>query len=77
MYDEEIEKRKQFFYPPFSRMIHFTFRHKMKDIVERASHHFANSLNSKYGNYLVGPAEPVINRIRNLVPDGNTDKTSP
>ena len=66
MYAEEIEKRKQFFYPPFSRMIHFTFRHKMKDIVERAALNFAERLKSKYGNYIVGPAEPVINRIRNL-----------
>ena len=66
MYNEEIEKRKQFFYPPFSRMIHFTFRHKMKDIVERAAQNFADKLKGKYENYMVGPAEPVINRIRNL-----------
>jgi len=65
MFEEEIEKRKQFFYPPFSRIIHISFRHKMKDIVERAAHHYANALRNKYGNYIVGPAEPVINRIRN------------
>jgi len=66
MYDAEIETRKQFFYPPFSRLIHLTFKHKMKDIVERGANQFANSLRNKYGNYIVGPAEPVINRIRNL-----------
>jgi primosomal protein N' (replication factor Y) len=66
MYDTEIETRKQFFYPPFSRLIHLTFKHKMKDIVERGAVQFANSLRNKYGNYIVGPAEPVINRIRNL-----------
>lgn len=66
MYDAEIESRKQFFYPPFSRLIHLTFKHKMKDVVERGAHQFANSLRSKYGNYIVGPAEPVINKIRNL-----------
>ncbi len=66
MYDTEIESRKQFFYPPFSRLIHLTFKHKMKDVVERGAHQFSNSLKSKYGNYIVGPAEPVINRIRNL-----------
>jgi primosomal protein N' (replication factor Y) len=37
----------------------------MKDVVERAAHQFANSLKNKYGQYLVGPAEPVISRIRN------------
>lgn len=66
MYDAEIESRRQFFYPPFSRLIHLTFKHKMKDVVQRGAHHFANSLRSKYGNYIVGPAEPVINKIRNL-----------
>jgi primosomal protein N' (replication factor Y) len=66
MYDGEIESRKQFFYPPFSRLIHLTFKHKIKDVVERGAHQFANNLRSKYGNYIVGPAEPVINKIRNL-----------
>ncbi|HET9824655.1 MAG TPA: primosomal protein N', partial [Chitinophagaceae bacterium] len=66
MYETEIESRKQFFYPPFSRLIHLTFKHKMKDIVERGAHQFANNLKARYESYLVGPAEPVINRVRNL-----------
>lgn len=65
LYTEEIEKRKQFFYPPFSRLIHVTFKHKIKEVVEKAAHFFADGLKAKYGQYLVGPAEPVINRIRN------------
>jgi primosomal protein N' (replication factor Y) (superfamily II helicase) len=65
LYTEEIEKRKQFFYPPFSRLIHVTFKHKIKEVVEKAAHFFADSLKTKYGQFLVGPAEPVINRIRN------------
>jgi primosomal protein N' (replication factor Y) len=65
MYEEELIKRKQFSYPPFSRLILLTFKHKIKEIVESSSYHFANSLKNKYGNYLIGPAEPVINRIRN------------
>ena len=65
MYAEELEKRKQFFYPPFSRIIHLSFKHKIREIVEGAAYHFANALKNKYGDYLVGPAEPVIGRIRN------------
>jgi primosomal protein N' (replication factor Y) len=65
LYTEEIEKRKQFFYPPFSRLIHVTFKHKIKEVVEKAAHYFTDALKIKYGQYLVGPAEPVINRIRN------------
>jgi len=65
MFAEELEKRKQFAYPPFTRLIRLTFRHKFKEVVEAASNHYANALKPKYGNWLVGPAEPVINRIRN------------
>jgi primosomal protein N' (replication factor Y) len=65
MFEEELKKRNQFAYPPYTRMILLTFKHKMKDVVENAAVQFANALKNKYGNYIVGPAEPVINRIRN------------
>jgi primosomal protein N' (replication factor Y) (superfamily II helicase) len=72
MYAVEIDKRKQFSYPPFSRLIHVTFKHKMKEVVGKAAHYFADGLKNKparplggYGSYIVGPAEPVIGRIRN------------
>lgn len=66
MYKEEIEKRKQFFYPPFSRIINIHFRDKERDVVFDAAHSFSKALETPYGQYLVGPAEPVINRIRNM-----------
>jgi len=66
MYAEEIEKRKQFFYPPFSRVINLHFRHKERDVVFDAAHAFAQSLDLPYGKYFVGPAEPVVNRVRNM-----------
>lgn len=65
MFTEELKKRKEFAYPPFSRIIHLTFKHKFKEVVERAAVHYANASKNKYGNYIVGPAEPVIGRIRN------------
>lgn len=65
MFEEELLKRKQFSYPPFARLILLTFKHKIKEVVESAALHFANSLKNKYGDYIIGPAEPVINRIRN------------
>ncbi len=66
MFEAELPKRKQFYYPPFTRLIHLTFRHKIREVVEVGAFRFAESLKPKYGNYLVGPAAPVINRIRNL-----------
>jgi primosomal protein N' (replication factor Y) len=65
MYEEELSKRKQFFYPPFSRIVHLSFRHKIKEIVEHAAHLFTDALKNKYGDYIIGPAEPVVGRVRN------------
>jgi primosomal protein N' (replication factor Y) len=64
-YAEEIENRKQFFYPPFSRVILVTFRHKYSEVVSEAAIVFANLMKEQFGNYLVGPAQPVVNRVRN------------
>ena len=64
-FNHELESRKRFFYPPFSRIIMITFRHKMKDVVDAAANKFADSLNPGFGQYIVGPAEPVVSRVRN------------
>ncbi|HEX2608051.1 MAG TPA: primosomal protein N' [Flavisolibacter sp.] len=66
MYTEEIEKRKQFFYPPFSRIIQLHFKHKERDVVFDGAHLFAKKLDIPYGKYMVGPAEPVVNRVKNM-----------
>jgi primosomal protein N' (replication factor Y) len=64
-YQQEIEGRKVFFYPPFSRLIQLTFKHKQKEIADAAAQAMAFSMKVDYGKYLVGPAEPVVNRVRN------------
>ncbi|HRO46487.1 primosomal protein N' [Agriterribacter sp.] len=61
----EIEGRERFFYPPFSRIILITFRHKLKERVAEAAQYFAAALQKEYGKYIVGPAEPPVNRVRN------------
>ena len=61
----EIEKRKEFFYPPFSRIILLTLKHKDKNIVTAAGEKLATLLKQDLKNFIVGPAAPVVNRIRN------------
>jgi primosomal protein N' (replication factor Y) len=65
LYQSEIENRKQFAYPPFTRIIQLTFRHKETFLAEEAAHHMVNGLKADFGPYINGPAEPVVNRIRN------------
>lgn len=64
-YANEIIGRQQFFYPPFSRIIQLTFKHKFKEVVEAAALMVAENMKVLFANFMVGPAEPVVNRIRN------------
>ena len=64
-FQHELAHRQAFGYPPYARVIQVTFRHKDKDIVNSAAQFFANNLKKEFGAYLVGPAEPVVARIRN------------
>lgn len=66
MFTQELQKRKEFSYPPFTRIIQITFRHRFREVVEKAAVHYTNALKARYGAFLVGPAVPVIGRIRNL-----------
>jgi primosomal protein N' (replication factor Y) len=61
----ELNNRQLFGYPPFTRMIQLSFRHKDAAIVRQASQQMANWLKPHFGQYLVGPAAPVVNRVRN------------
>lgn len=65
LYQFEIENRKRFFYPPFSRIIQLTCKHKFRDVAEEAANILGRFLTEKYEAYLSGPAEPAVNRVRN------------
>jgi primosomal protein N' (replication factor Y) (superfamily II helicase) len=64
-FKHEISSRKQFIYPPFARIIQLTFKHRARDVVAAAAKAFAATLKNEFGQYMIGPAEPVVNRIRN------------
>lgn len=64
-FHHELAARQQFGYPPYTRIIQLTFRHRDKEVVRSAAQFFANNLKKDFGPYLVGPAEPVVARIRN------------
>ena len=64
-YQNEIVNRQQFFYPPYSRIVLLTLKHKDKTVVANAADKLAASLRQDLKEYIVGPAAPVIDRIRN------------
>ena len=65
-YDMEIQKRKEFFYPPYSRVVKITLKHKEKEIVDAASFKLAQMLAQDLKAFITGPAAPSVARLRNL-----------
>ena len=65
LYENEIVNRAAFFYPPYSRIVLLTLKHKDKAVVANAADKLAALLRQDLKEYIVGPAAPVINRIRN------------
>ena len=61
----EIGNRKQFDYPPFTRLIQVTFKHKEKHIAEEAANIMMHGLKVNFAKQSNGPAQPVVDRVRN------------
>ncbi|MFT3822742.1 MAG: primosomal protein N' [Chitinophagaceae bacterium] len=65
LYHYELEGRMRFAYPPFSRVLQVTFKHKARETAAEAAKQMAEAMQKDFGQYLAGPAEPVVNRVRN------------
>jgi primosomal protein N' (replication factor Y) len=64
-YEFEIANRKHFAYPPFSRLMNIQFKHPDNQIAEDAARYFYQLLPDDIKKAILGPAQPLINRIRN------------
>lgn len=64
-YHFEMENRKSFHYPPFTRLIKLVFKHKQAEVVTAAAKFFAKGMAGIYAPYMIGPAAPAVNRVRN------------
>ena len=69
MYQNQIEERQSFSYPPFVQMIKITLKHTNSNRTNEGAEWFANALKeafaSKKGIEILGPEFPLISRIRN------------
>ena len=65
MYKEQLQERWQYHYPPYYRLIKITLKHKDYQKVDMGIHWLAKSLQSLYGDQVLGPTAPVVSRVRN------------
>ena len=64
-YKMEMQERQQFNYPPFSRMVQITLRHKELVMVEKAALYLTNHLRKTKVGEILGPTIPLISKVRN------------
>ncbi|HRO42915.1 MAG TPA: primosomal protein N' [Flavipsychrobacter sp.] len=65
-YTHEIKYREFFAYPPFSRLIKISFKHKEEPKAISAAAQLAQSLKTISGIAVQGPVPALVSRIRNL-----------
>ena len=64
MFESQLEERKIFNYPPFSRMVKITLKHKDKSRLNEYSSLLGKELKETFGNRILGPEFPLISRIQ-------------
>lgn len=65
-YKSELIERKNYFYPPFFKVINITLKHKDHVLLDNASLQLAQALRGVFKERVLGPEYPVIRRIQNL-----------
>ncbi len=65
MYETELLERRQFGYPPFTRMMEIELRHKKVLNVEQAALFLANEARKTNLGLVLGPTIPFISKVKN------------
>lgn len=65
VFEQQLNERQMFKYPPFYRLINITVKHRDKFLLDDATANFANILKQKLGGRVLGPEYPGVARINN------------
>ena len=65
MYKTQLEERNTYGYPPYTRLIRLTLKHKNQALLDEAAAYLAENLKQSFANRVFGPEYPIISRISN------------
>lgn len=65
-YESEIMERKNYFYPPYFKIIDITLKHKDENKLNLAAIELAGSMKSLFKERVLGPEYPIVRRVKNL-----------
>ena len=61
-----MQERRDFHYPPFTRLIAIYLKHRNDDIVNTAAIELGSRLRTVFGDMVLGPDRPSVARIKNM-----------
>lgn len=64
-FSTQLAERKAFNYPPYTRLINITIKHKQNELANKAANDLASMLRKQFGGRVLGPQSPVIGRVQN------------
>jgi primosomal protein N' (replication factor Y) len=64
-YNNQLNERKEYHYPPFSRLIELNVVSKEVNLVNNMSEELAKRLRGTFGKDLLGPQFPLVSKIKN------------
>jgi len=64
-YQIQLAERQNFGYPPFTKLIQLTLKHKNQAQLDLAADYLTSSLRKTFGKRVYGPEYPLISRISN------------
>ena len=65
-YNDLLEERRQFRYPPFYHLVYIYLRHKTESTVESASIYMGSLLRQWFGERVLGPDKPGVSKVKTL-----------
>ena len=65
-YQDLLEERRLFCYPPFHHLIYIYMRHKTESTVESAAIYVGSLLRQWFGERVLGPDKPSVARVKTL-----------
>ncbi len=66
MYNNQINERRIFGYPPYSKLIYLTLKHIDAKVLDKAAAELSFALRQSFAQRVVGPEYPMVSRVRNM-----------
>lgn len=65
-YQDLLEERRIFHYPPFYHLVYVYLKHKHESVCQQASMELGQTLRSWFGERVLGPDKPAVSRVKTM-----------